>query len=163
MPRRKSDSCAAILAAVSVAFPYTNNLLGMYMRRRTPITEARMYKSPATLAFLLSEVMCPRIKMYQYIRVRPRESSGRLQCWLIVVDNSSYHSFIPVNTSASETCEMGIYRQLRFWKGLAAQIGMSSRGLVCRRGTPQSVTTCRSEQRGGGALPGVSDRCRARQ
>ena len=27
---------------------------------------------------------------------------------------------------------MGMYRQLRFWKELAAQIGMSSRGLVCR-------------------------------
>src|SRR5215510_3964933 len=108
MPRRKSDSCAAILAAVSVAFPYTNNLLGMYMRRRTPTTEARMYKSPATLAFLLSEVMCPPTKMYQFIRAGPRESSGRLQCWLIVADNRRcttvrfLFAFSPVNEAVSQ-------------------------------------------------------------
>src|SRR5215472_2511068 len=87
MPRRKSDSCAAILAAVAVAFPYTNNLSGIYMRRRTPTTEARMYKSPATLAFWLSEVMCPPIKRYQNLRAGPRESSGRSQCGLIAADS----------------------------------------------------------------------------
>src|SRR5438105_2535088 len=57
MPKRKSDSCARILLAVAAPFPCTNNFSGMYISRTTPKIEPTMYRSPAILAFLLSEVM----------------------------------------------------------------------------------------------------------
>src|SRR5438477_3095472 len=57
MPKRKSDSCAKILLAVAAPFPCTNNFSGMYISRTTPKIEPTMYRSPAILAFLLSEVM----------------------------------------------------------------------------------------------------------
>src|SRR6516162_8061175 len=78
MPRRKSDSCATILLAVAVAFPCTNKALGMYMRRTTPTTEAKIYRSPAILAFLLSEVMRPPDKDVPTDTGWSRESSGSL-------------------------------------------------------------------------------------
>src|SRR5438067_5154694 len=57
MPKRKSDSCAKILLAVAALFPCTNNFSGMYISRTTPKIDPTMYRSPAILAFLLSEVM----------------------------------------------------------------------------------------------------------
>src|SRR5215469_14491481 len=84
MPKRKSDSWAATLAAVAVAFPYTNNVFGMYMRRRTPTTEARMYRSPAIRAFLLSEVMRTPDKGVPTNTRGPRESSSSLLRLIIV-------------------------------------------------------------------------------
>src|SRR5436305_14769234 len=59
IPTRKRDSWAAMLLAVADAFPCTNSFSGMYMKRTRLAADAKMYSSPATLAFLLSAVMGP--------------------------------------------------------------------------------------------------------
>src|SRR6266481_1824565 len=50
-----------MLLTVAVAFPWTNSLSGIYMRRTGPRTQRSRYQSPATLPGLRVELMLPPI------------------------------------------------------------------------------------------------------
>src|SRR6202008_2844849 len=64
MPRRKSDSCVAMLLAVALALPCTNSLLGMERMRIGPGTAGSRYRNPSTLPGLRVELMCPPLREY---------------------------------------------------------------------------------------------------